>query len=74
METLAVDLLIPLVQVHVVDRLTRVSVASAEKNYHDGGCGDGNLEEAAHFKRLVDVSFRRNSTNVLFERAAKKSA
>src|SRR5437660_8375038 len=44
-ETLTVDLLIQLVQVHVVDGLTRVSVASAEKNYYDGNCGDRDLEE-----------------------------
>ena len=70
-ETLMVDLLIPLVQVHVVDGLTRVSVATAKKNYHDGNCGDRDLEEAAHLKRVVGVSFWRNSTDVLFEWPAK---
>ena len=49
-ETLTVDLLIPLVQVHGVDGFTRVSVASAEKNYRDGSCGDQDLEEAAYSK------------------------
>jgi hypothetical protein len=72
-ETLTVDLLIPLVQVHGVDGFTRVSVASAEKNYRDGNCGDRDLEEAAHLKRVVGVSFGRNSTDVLFEWAVKKS-
>jgi hypothetical protein len=72
-ETLTVDLLIPLVQVHVVDGFTRVSVASAEKNYRDGNCGDRDLEEAAHLKRVAGVSFGRNSTDVLFEWAAKNS-
>jgi hypothetical protein len=70
-ETLTVDLLIPLVQVHVVDGLTRVSVASAEKNYHDGNYGDRDLEEAAHLKRVVGVPSGRNSTDVLFEWPAK---
>jgi len=37
-ETLTVDLLIPLVQVQVVAGLMRVSIASAEKNYQDGNC------------------------------------
>jgi hypothetical protein len=60
-------LLIPLVQVHVVKGLTRVSVASAEKNYQDADCGDRDLEESAHLKRVVGVSFGRNSTDVLFE-------
>jgi hypothetical protein len=72
-ETLAVDLLIPLVQVHGLDGFTRVSVASAEKNDRDGNCGDRDLEKAAHLKRVVGVSFGRNSTDVLFEWAAKKS-
>jgi hypothetical protein len=31
------------------------------------------LEEAAHLKRVVGVSFGRNSTDVLFEWTAKKS-
>jgi len=53
-----------------VDGFTRVSVASAEKNYRDGNCGDRDLEEAAHLKRLAGVSFGRNSTDVLFEWAA----
>ena len=70
-KTLTVDLLIQLVQVHVVDGLTRVSVASAEKNYYDGNCGDRDLEEAAHLKRVVGVPFGRNSTDVLFEWPAK---
>jgi hypothetical protein len=64
-------LLISLPQVRVVDGLTRVSVASAKKNYHNGDCGDRDLEEAAHLKRVVGASFGRNSTDVLFERAAK---
>jgi len=51
--------------------LTRVSIASAEKNYHDDNCEDGDLEEAAHLKRVVGVSFGRNSTDVLFEWPAK---
>ena len=55
----------------MVDGLTRVSVASAEKKYHDGNCGDRDLEEAAHLKRVVGVSFGRNSTDVLFEWPAK---
>jgi hypothetical protein len=50
-----------------VDRLMRVSVASAQKNYHDGNCGERDLEEAAHLNRVVAVSVRRNSTNVLFD-------
>jgi hypothetical protein len=50
-----------------VGGLTRISVASAEKNHQDGNCGDRDLEEAAHFKRVVGVSFGRNSTDVLFE-------
>jgi len=54
-----------------MDGFTRVSVASAEKNYHDGGCGDRNLEEAAHLKRVVGVLFGPNSTDVLFERPVK---
>ena len=54
-----------------MDGLTRVSVASAEKNYHDGDCGDRDLEEAAHLKRVVGASFGRNSTDVLFEWPAK---
>jgi len=54
-----------------VDGFTRVSVASAEKNYRDGNCGDRDLEEAAHLKRVVGVSFGRNSTDVLFEWPAK---
>jgi len=54
-----------------VDGFTRVSVASAEKNYRDGNCGDRDLEEAAHLKRVVGVTFGRNSTNVLFEWPAK---
>jgi hypothetical protein len=54
-----------------VDGLTRVSVASAEKNYHDGNCEDHNLQEAAHLKRVVGVPFGRNSTDVLFEWPAK---
>ena len=53
--------------------LTRVSVASAEKNYHDGDCGDRNLEESAHLKRVVGVCFGRNSTDVLFEWPAATS-
>ena len=73
-ETLTVDLLIPLEQIHVVDGLMRVSVATAEKkNYHSGDCGDRDLEVAAHLKRVVGASFRRNSTDVLFERPAKSS-
>ena len=64
-------MLIPLVQVHVADGLTRISVASAEKNCHDRDCGDRDLEEAAHLKRVVEVSFGRNSTDVLFEWTAK---
>ena len=60
-------MLILLVQVHVVDGLTRISVASAEKNDHDGNYRDHDLDEAAHLKRLVGVFFRRNSTDVLFE-------
>ena len=56
-----------------MDGLTRVSVATREKNYHDGNCGDRDLEEAAHLKRVVGASFGRNSTDVLFEWAAKKS-
>jgi hypothetical protein len=67
-------LLIPLAQVRVVDRLTRVSVASAEKNYHDGHYEDRDLEEAAHLKRVVGLSFGRNSTYVLFEWPAKNFA
>ena len=47
--------------------LTRVSVASAEENYHDGDCGNRAWEEAAHLKRVVGASFGRNSTDVLFE-------
>jgi len=70
-KTLTVDLLITLVQVHVVDGFTRVSVATAEKNYHHGNCGDRDLEEAAHLKRVIGVSFGRNSTDVLFEWPAK---
>jgi hypothetical protein len=70
-ETITVDLLIPLVQVHVVDGLMRVSVATAEKNYRDGNCGDSDLEEAAHLKRVVGVPFGRNGTDVLFEWPAK---
>ncbi len=54
-----------------MDGLTRVSVASAEKNYHDGDCRDRDLEEAAHLKRVVGASFGRNSTDVLFEWPAK---
>jgi len=50
-----------------VDGLTRVSVASAEENYHAGNYGDRDWEEAAHLKRVVGVSFGRNSTDVLFE-------
>ena len=60
-------MLILLVQVLAVDGLTRVSVASAEKNCHDGNCGSRDLEESAHLKRVVGVSFGRNSTDVLFE-------
>jgi hypothetical protein len=70
-ETLTVDLLIPLEQVYVVDGLMRVSVATAEKNRHDGDCEYRNLEEAAHLKRLVGASFGRNSTDVLSERPAR---
>ena len=70
-KTLTVDLLITLVQVHVVDGFTRVSVATGEKNYHHGNCGDRDLEEAAHLKRVIGVSFGRNSTDVLFEWPAK---
>jgi hypothetical protein len=62
-----VDLLIPLEQVHVVDRLMRVSVAAAEKNYHEGNRRDRALEEGTHLNRLVVVSFGRNGTDVLFE-------
>jgi hypothetical protein len=54
-----------------VDGLTRVGVASAKKNYHDGGYGNRNLEEAAHLKRVVGVLFGQNSTVVLFERPVK---
>jgi len=54
-----------------VDGFTRVSVASAEKNYRDGNCGDRDFEEAAHLKRVVGVSFGRNSTDVLFKWPAK---
>ena len=64
-------MLIPLVQVHGVDGFKRVSVASAEKNYRDGNCGDRDLKEAAHLKRVAGVSIGRNSTDVLFEWAAK---
>ena len=70
-ETLTVDLLIPLEQVYVTDGLMRVSVATAEKNRHDGDCEYRNLEEAAHLKRVVGVSFERNSTDVLFGWPAK---
>jgi len=70
-ETLTVNLLIPLEQVYVVDGLMRVSVATAEKNRHDGDCEYRNLEEAAHLKRLVGVSVGGNSTDVLFEWPAK---
>jgi len=56
-----------------VDGLTRVSVASAEKNYYDGNCGDRDLEEAAHLKRVAGASFGRNGTDVLFEWPAKDS-
>ena len=72
-KTLTVDLLITLVQVHVVDGFTRVSVATGEKNYHHGNCGDRDLEEAAHLKRVIGVSFGRNSTDVLFEWPANNS-
>ena len=54
-----------------MDGLTRVSVATAEKNYYDGNCGDRDLEEAAHLQRVVGVSFGRNSTDVLFGWPAK---
>jgi hypothetical protein len=54
-----------------VDGFTRVSVASAEENYSDGNCGDRDLGEAAHLKRVVGASFGRNSTVVLFEWPAK---
>ena len=64
-------MLILLVQVHGVHGFTRVSVVSAEENDRDGNCGDRDLQEAAHLKRVVGVSFGRNSTDVLFEWAAK---
>ena len=70
-ETLTVDLLIPLVQGHVLDGFMGVSVASAEKNCHDGNCRDRDLEEAAHLRRVVGESCGRNSTDVLFEWPAK---
>ena len=70
-ETLTVDVLILLKQVYVVHGLMRVSVATAEKNRHDGDCESGNLEETAHLKSVAGVSFRRNSTDVLFEWPAK---
>ena len=72
-ETLTVDLLIPLVQGHVVDGFMGVSVASAEKNCYDGNCGDRDLEEAAHLRRVVGESCGRNSTDVLFEWPANNS-
>ncbi len=56
-----------------MDGLTRVSVASAEKNYHGGNCENHDLQEAAHLKRVVGVPFGRNSTDVLFEWPAKTS-
>ena len=69
-ETLTVDLLIPLEQVRVVDGLTRVNVTTSEKNYPDGKNGERNFEEAAHFKRVCSVFFGRNSTDVLCKRPA----
>jgi hypothetical protein len=54
-----------------VDGLTRISVARAEKNYHNGNYGDRDMEEAAHLKRVAGASFGRNSTDVLFEWPAK---
>ncbi len=49
----------------------RVGVASAEKNDRDGNSGDRDLEEAAHLKKVVELSFARNSTDVLFKWPAK---
>ena len=54
-----------------MDGLTRISVASAEQNDQGGNYRGHYLDEAAHLKRLVVVFFRRNSTDVLFERPEK---